>query len=313
MKILKAIAIIVLFLAIYQIAQLFIMLGFGVVHMIGQFMALAASGLQPDLDKVILEITSYLAAQTPWVLLLAVAITVPTYYLFYRERRQELFTFVSVRSIRPLSVPVLVLFGCSLSYMLAIILTLLSQIDIFSKVFNNYEQMSEMIFGGSFVLTLLSVGIIGPIFEEILFRGLVFGELRKITKVKVALVLQALLFGIYHLNVVQGVYAFILGLIIGFVYYRSNSIIAPIIIHVSINSLSVIIDEFFSAGQMESWGLVITVASLALFVLTGTFILASKSFKHGMDDSLYWNNRPVRVSGTGGGPEAGSGPDREGY
>ena len=313
MKILKAIGIIVLFLAIYQIAQLFIMLGFGVVHVIGQFTALAASGLQPDLDEVILEITSYLAAQTPWVLLLAVAITVPTYYLFYQERRQELFTFVSLRSIRPLSVPVLVLFGCSLSYMLAIILTFLSQLDVFSKVFNNYEQVSEMIFGGSFVLTLLSVGIIGPIFEEILFRGLVFGELRKITKVKVALVLQALLFGIYHLNVVQGVYAFILGLIIGFVYYRSNSIFAPIIIHVSINSLSVIIDEAFTASQMESWGLVITVASLALFVLTGTFILASKSFKHGMDDSLYWNNRPVRASGTGGGPDAGSGSDTQGY
>ena len=313
MKILKAIGIIVLLLAIYQIAQLFIMLVVGVVHMIGQFMVLAASGAQPDLDEVILEITSYLAAQTPWVLLLAVAITVPTYYLFYRERKQELLTFVSVRSIRPLSIPILVLFGCSLSYMLAIILTLLSQFDIFSKVFNNYEQVSEMIFGGSFVLSLLSVGIIGPVFEEVLFRGLVFGELRKITKVKVALVLQALLFGIYHLNVVQGIYAFVLGLIIGFVYYRSSSIIAPIIIHVSINSLSVIIDEFFSAGQMENWGLVITVASLALFVLTGVFILTSKSFKRGMDDSLYWNNRPVRASGTGSGPDAGSGHDTGGY
>ena len=138
------------------------------------------------------------------------------------------------------------------------------------------------------------LGIVGPIFEEILFRGLIFGELRKITPVKIALVIQALLFGAYHLNLVQGVYAFLLGLLIGYVYYRSNSIIAPILMHVSINSLSVIINEFVSAQQLETWGVVIMIASVALFFLTGAFILTGKSFKRCMDDSLFQKNRRVK-------------------
>ena len=99
MKILKAIGLIVLFLAIYQFAQLVIMLAVGVFHMVTQFSEIVASGSELVLGDVIAEITTFLTAQTPWVLLLSIAITVPTYYLFYKKRREELWTFVSIRSI----------------------------------------------------------------------------------------------------------------------------------------------------------------------------------------------------------------------
>ena len=291
MKILKAIGLIVLFLIIYQAAQLLVMFVVGIVYTVGQFMTSGVSGAQPSFDELLEALTSHLAAQTPWILLIAIAISLPTYYLFYRERRQELLTFVSVRGIGPLSIPVLIVFSISVSFILDLVLMLLSQLDIFSQVFNSYEQVSGFIFGGGFFLTLLSVGIIGPVFEEILFRGLIFGELRKITKVKAALIIQALLFGIYHMNIIQGVYAVLLGLLIGFVYYRSNSIIAPIIMHVTINSLSVIVNEFVAAEQIEKWALVVIVACVALFFLTGAFILISKSFRRSMDDSLYYAGR----------------------
>jgi membrane protease YdiL (CAAX protease family) len=189
---------------------------------------------------------------------------------------------------------VLIVFGLSVSFILDLLLTLLSQLDVFSQMFDAYEQVSSVIFGGGFVLSLITIGILGPVFEELLFRGLVFGELRKIMPVKVALVLQALLFGVYHLNVVQGAYAFLLGLLIGYVYYRSNSIIAPVIIHIAINSLSVIVNEFVVTDQLEQWALAISISCVALFFLTGAFILTSKSFRRTMDDGLYRNNRPVK-------------------
>ena len=302
MKILKAIGIIVLLLALYQAAQLFIMLVAGVIYIVGQIMTTAVSGAQPGLEELISDMITYLTAQTPWVVLLAVVITLPTYYLIYRNRRQELGTFISVRGIGPLSVPILVIFGLSVSFILDLALGILSQLDFFSRVFSDYEQVSSMIFGGGFVLTLLSVGIVAPIFEELLFRGLVFGELRKITPVRVALVLQALLFGVYHMNVVQGVYAFLLGLLIGYIYYRSNSIIAPIIIHVSINSLSVIINEFITAEQLTEWGFVLAIACVVLFFLTGVFILTSKTFRRTMDNSLVRAGRPEEKLQQGGGP-----------
>ena len=305
MKILKAIGIIVLFLVIYLLAQLLVGLGASIIYMVGLFMATAATGVQLGLEDIVEQMSGFIAEQTPMVLLISIAFTLPIYYLFYRRRRQELMTFVSVRRISPISVPVLVLLGVSASFVLDMILSILSQFEYFNQVFDTYDQVSEVIFGGGFLLTLISVGIVGPVFEEILFRGLIFGELRKITKVKAALFIQAVLFGLYHMNIVQGIYATLLGLLIGFVYYRSNSIIAPVIIHVTINSLSVIINEFVGTEQLEQWGFVIMIACVGLFFLSGAFILTSKSFKRNMDDSLYYINRPHKQSEAEGGPAAG--------
>ncbi len=300
MKILKAIGIILLFMVIYLAAQLVVMLISGFVHMFVQALTMAATNAQPTIEEMVSELIGHLTAQTPWILLVAVAITLPTYYLFYRERRQELLTFLSFRSIGPLSIPVLIVFSISVSFILDLILILLSRLEIFSHVFDSYEQVSGVIFGGGFVLTLLSVGVIGPIFEEILFRGLIFGELRKITKVRAALVIQALLFGVYHMNLVQGAYAVLLGLLIGFVYYRSNSFIAPVLMHVTINSLAVIVNEYVAGEQIERWGLVVMIACVALFLLTGAFILVSKSFRRNMDDSLFYGSRPPKQLEAGG-------------
>jgi membrane protease YdiL (CAAX protease family) len=99
---------------------------------------------------------------------------------------------------------------------------------------------------------------------------------------------------------VQGVYAVLLGLLIGFVYYRSNSFIAPVLMHVTINSLAVIVNEFVAEEQIERWGFVVMIACVALFFLTGAFILVSKSFRRSMDDSLFHCNRPPKQMEAGG-------------
>ena len=57
-----------------------------------------------------------------------------------------------------MSIPVLIVFSLSVSFILDIALTLLSQLDVFSQVFDYYEQVSEVIFGGGFVLSLVSIG-----------------------------------------------------------------------------------------------------------------------------------------------------------
>jgi hypothetical protein len=105
MKILKAIGIILLFLVIYQAAQLLVMIVAVTVDMLGQVMTMAATGAQPAVDEMLKQLIGHLAAQTPWVLFIAIAISLPTYYLFYRERRQELLTFVSLRGIGPWACP----------------------------------------------------------------------------------------------------------------------------------------------------------------------------------------------------------------
>lgn len=297
-RVLKAIGLIIAMLLIYYLAQSIVTAVVGLIQVMPTMMRDAMTGAQLDIGQITEQLIHAVGEQTPWILFISILITVPTYYLFYMNRRQELLTFLSVRGIGSISIPILVIFGLSLNFIIEILLSLVSQINSLSPIFEQYDELANMITGGDFILSLLAVGIIGPIFEEILFRGLIFGELRKITKVRVAILIQALLFGLYHMNWVQGTYAFIIGLIIGFIYYRSNSIISAMIVHITINSSSVLMSQFIKGDDLGNWGDAIYVACIMLFIATGAFIMISRNFKHTMDNSLYYMNRTPKPQPT---------------
>ena len=113
------------------------------------------------------------------------------------------------------------------------------------------EQMMEAI-AENFPMILLAVGVVVPFYEEFLFRGLIFKEIQKSSRLWVALVLQGLLFGIFHLNWFQFSYTFPAGIILGMIFLRYQSIWAPILIHISWNStstfLSALLPEKVSLG-----------------------------------------------------------------
>lgn len=289
-KVLKAIGIILALIAIYYLAQLAVGLLIGIIQTIGIFAREIVSGANPDVDRITQELMNGVGASTPLILLFAVIIALPSYYLIYRKRKQELMTFVSVRGIGFISIPVLILLGLSVNFIIEWLLSLASEIDFLAPIFERYEMLAQMITGGGFVMSLLTVGIIGPIFEEILFRGLIFGELRKITKVRTALFIQAVLFGVYHLNIIQSSYAFVIGILLGFVYYRSNSIVAPVLVHATINSSTVILSQLSLGSTLDDWTGAIITASLLVFAASSVFILISRRFRHTMDNSLYHSN-----------------------
>lgn len=90
-------------------------------------------------------------------------------------------------------------------------------------------------------LIILIVVVIGaPLVEELLFRGVLFEELRRECSVKVTIFLTALVFGIYHLNILQSPNTFFMGLVLGFVYYETKSIKGPILVHATNNILAMI-------------------------------------------------------------------------
>lgn len=88
-------------------------------------------------------------------------------------------------------------------------------------------------------LGILAIAIIGPILEEMLFRGAVTTELLKKYSPKKAIFFSALIFGIFHINPAQVLNAFLLGLLLAWVFYKTRSLIPGILIHILNNSLSV--------------------------------------------------------------------------
>lgn len=86
-------------------------------------------------------------------------------------------------------------------------------------------------------ILLIESCVIAPIFEETLYRGILLKGLINKYNSKKAIVYSALIFGIVHLNMPQGINAFLLGLIIGTVFYYTRSIYICMIMHFANNLL----------------------------------------------------------------------------
>ena len=112
------------------------------------------------------------------------------------------------------------------------------------KVFGFSGNMPEMpLTDDPWVLALygITIAVIPPIVEELLFRGMVLHSLRKYGD-GFAIIASALLFGLYHGNFVQMVFAFIAGLIMALVVVRTGSLWTSVLIHFINNSVSLAIE-----------------------------------------------------------------------
>jgi membrane protease YdiL (CAAX protease family) len=110
------------------------------------------------------------------------------------------------------------------------------------EYFPSYEIVEDVLASGSVPLRIAAIALAGPVAEELCFRGITFGRLSGM-RVWLAVIVQAALFGFVHLNPLQGIYAFVLGAIFGFVYARLRSLWYPIIMHVMFNLCGVLLPE----------------------------------------------------------------------
>ena len=98
--------------------------------------------------------------------------------------------------------------------------------------------------GGNLIATLILVGIVGPIAEEIFFRGFVLPGLVKRFGVTQSLLLSSLLFGIFHFDPGAIVPTFILGLALGWVYLKTGALWPAIFAHGLHNSLAIMLAKY---------------------------------------------------------------------
>ena len=98
--------------------------------------------------------------------------------------------------------------------------------------------------GGNLIATLILVGIVGPIAEEIFFRGFVLPGLMKRFGVTQSLLLSSLLFGIFHFDPGAIVPTFILGLALGWVYLKTGALWPAIFAHGLHNSLAIMLAKY---------------------------------------------------------------------
>lgn len=121
---------------------------------------------------------------------------------------------------------------------LIIALSMVILISSFSSLLNNkfkiYDDIQifslHMITTQQFIALLFST-IFAPAFEEILFRGLIFNELKDNMNIFASIIIQAMIFATMHGSIYKDIYTFLLGIIAALIYLWVNSIFASILLH----------------------------------------------------------------------------------
>ncbi|PAB59526.1 CPBP family intramembrane glutamic endopeptidase [Anaeromicrobium sediminis] len=127
------------------------------------------------------------------------------------------------------------------------LIILLSEIDNLVKVVfpirGMWKELFVDMFGQEHNLwqKIIAIVIVGPIVEELLFRGIILKGFMKHYSPKKAVIVSAFLFALVHMNIWQFVVAFPLGLILGWWFVKTNSIIPCILGHMFNNSIPFII------------------------------------------------------------------------
>ena len=143
---------------------------------------------------------------------------------------------------------------------------------------DTFRAMSRNVFG------IISIAIMAPLVEELLFRGAIQGYmLRKGMKPLHAILIASAIFGIVHMNPIQIPFAFAIGLIFGWLYYRTGSVVPGIIGHFINNSIAclqmaTLTEEEFNTKTIEWLGAGPTYAlfAISLAVMIGMFLYLKK-------------------------------------
>ncbi len=145
---------------------------------------------------------------------------------------------------------------------------------IFPGALSEYEELMEMAgLGETTILTLLSTVILAPLSEELTCRGIIYRLAGKISPgFWVANIVQALAFGILHGNLIQGAYAFGLGIILGLVYRQFQNIWLCMLLHASMNFSSVLVGPFYSLFP-ESAGVAVVIVTMLVAAALGAFCM----------------------------------------
>ena len=148
-----------------------------------------------------------------------------------------------------------------------------------ARMYDLVQDQMKQLTGGPIWLSLLTTAVLAPVFEEWLCRGMVLRGLLQKKSPATAIVLSALFFAALHLNPWQALNAFIIGCLLGYVYYRTGSLWLTMLMHATNNALAVVMSHIDSLEDVEyfidvmSPGAYAAVMAVSIAVLCGVVVL----------------------------------------
>ncbi len=138
--------------------------------------------------------------------------------------------------VRTWKVALLFPLGIAVQFLTSMVINLIPWSEEMINSFNTaYENMGVSEGPLQLAVEIIAVGLIGPLVEELVFRGCVYTRLRRGMPTAAAVILSALAFGIAHGVFIAVCYATVLGLMLAYTYTKFESVLAPFVLHMGFN------------------------------------------------------------------------------
>lgn len=163
--------------------------------------------------------------------------------------------------------------GAGLAVYVNIVMNMFS---IFVSPDTYVEEMNLITQGKSLWQTILWIGIVSPLTEEVIFRWGIYLRLRDSMGVAAAVVISGGLFGIYHGNLPQGIYAVIMGACLAYFLEMSGNLWSCVLLHIGANCISLLVSAYWTWLGAYMAGVLLVLYALFLWAVVGGFVHFSR-------------------------------------
>lgn len=270
MKKLKNIGAALLYVAIYFLVQTIVVTAFEVVAVSGQMYDVMMRG-EFDYAAIYEAVEKSITENAILLTVISNVVFVLTIVLIFAVRKKNFFREVGLLKPDPRYILPVIALGVSINVIISVVISIIpfpqSWLDAYNAASSSLEQTNA--------LTIIAAVIVAPLTEELLLRGLVFTRISRSLGVYVGMVASSLIFGLMHGTAIWFIYTAIFGLILAFVFYRSRSLVYPILLHLSFNLTS-----FLLTGDIPVYVIVLSIAvfaaAMVIFVMMSNKIIRAE-------------------------------------
>lgn len=227
---------------------------------------MASQGDQEALMNIYNKMMEVVLQHTTEIEGVTALITIPVMlFLYCRDRNREKVYGVIPNKKAPAAKYIMVVI---MAGTLSLAMNNLIIIGNLSSYSESYEQTATALYSASMGMQILCLGILAPIAEELVFRGLMYRRMREDTGFVAAVIYSAAVFGLFHGNLVQMIYGTVMGLMLAYVCEKYGSVLAPIIAHITANLISILATYFKVYEWMLSNIMLIGMITVACATIT---------------------------------------------
>lgn len=233
---------------VYLMTQVIISSMYGVIWTANKTAELMAAGEEVDALLLTEQLSAQIMDQAMAMTFWAGVVTLIIYWIRFAVRKKNFLKEVEIKSIPTKGILPIVMFAVSFNVIVSVVVTYFPWPQAWMDA---YMENSSSLDGS--LMSWLAAVLMAPVLEEIVFRGLIYTRLKKGMPTIVAAILASLVFGLMHGTIIWVLYAFVLGMVMTWIFERYQSLTANIIFHLAFNAMGLVLSAIPESMEFIVW------------------------------------------------------------